>query len=112
MQQSEGNVEDMSFRGKMLAKSAVSLIYFTASFEGKDVYIYMGVPATMLSDFNKARAGESFAPGKFGKIVEWGYGEPTNATKALMESRYGFKHDNAMDMFPSTEITFDVVDAE
>ena len=102
---SENKISD-SGNGKLTCKEIINseAIKMTALITlintlGKEAYAYIAVRADHLKIFQTAiNAGKSINLDEYGKIIESGYGQPSEEVKAKMTKEYGFDHENGVSL--------------
>jgi len=64
------------------------------STDGGKMFAYVLVEGHKVDAFLEAQSKAPFYPDQFGKIIESGYGTPSEELRKRMESEYGFRHED------------------
>lgn len=74
----------LSFAQRKYAEKLTVIHYFTSvdASNGKPTYYYMAIEGIKMPAFKQALAKGNFDPEDYGKVLDWGYGEPSEEVKA------------------------------
>ena len=95
------DLKNLSFAQKEDAKKSIYVLYFTLFNENKEqFYIFYGLSGDYLKEFQELMASPKpdFSQlSKYGEIIFFGKGEPTDEVKAIMQNEFNFNLDTIAD---------------